>query len=47
MARASRKGQLAGYGNAIVIPQAVEFILACMEEIDKAKWRENEDTKAL
>jgi DNA (cytosine-5)-methyltransferase 1 len=33
MARASRKGQLAGYGNAIVIPQAVEFIRACMEEL--------------
>lgn len=32
-ARSSRNGQLAGYGNAIVIPQAVEFIRACMEEL--------------
>lgn len=31
-ARDSRNGQLAGYGNAIVLPQAVEFIRACMEE---------------
>jgi DNA (cytosine-5)-methyltransferase 1 len=34
-ARASRNEQLSGYGNAIVIPQAVEFIRACMEEM---KW---------
>lgn len=33
VARASRNGQLSGYGNAIVIPQAVEFIRACMEEM--------------
>lgn len=33
VARASRNGQLSGYGNAIVIPQAVEFIQACMEEM--------------
>jgi DNA (cytosine-5)-methyltransferase 1 len=32
-ARSSRNGQLSGYGNAIVIPQAVEFIKACMEEL--------------
>lgn len=31
-ARSSRKGQLAGYGNAIVIPQAVEFIKAVIDE---------------
>lgn len=35
VARDSRNGQLSGYGNAIVIPQAVEFIRACMEEFDE------------
>jgi hypothetical protein len=33
-ARSSRNGQLSGYGNAIVVPQAVEFIRACMEEFE-------------
>lgn len=32
-ARGSRNGQLSGYGNAIAIDQAVEFIRACMKEI--------------
>ena len=31
-ARGSRNGQLSGYGNAIVVPQATEFIKACLEE---------------
>lgn len=45
MARASRKGQLAGYGNAIVIPQAVEFIRACMEE--ESLWLQKNKSKSI
>ncbi|MFG0249076.1 MAG: hypothetical protein ACF8OB_09345, partial [Phycisphaeraceae bacterium JB051] len=36
----ARVGLLRGFGNAIVIPQAVEFIKACMQVMDIEVRRE-------